>query len=224
MADVVLSAAAARVLGSLMEKEAATPEYYPLSLPALTSACNQRSSRNPVMDLSQDEIRGALHELEEAGLAGPVRGGDSRVTKYEHRVGEIFNLRRGEAAVFCVLLLRGAQTAGELRGRTERMHAFAATDEVEAVLEQLRRREPPLARLLPREPGEREARYSHALPAGESAGPDAPMAPAAAPDASPVTGAVSPSDPDRLAGLAQEIDELRRRLAALETKVAPLFE
>ena len=158
-----LSAAAARVLGSLLEKETTTPEYYPLSLLALTNACNQRTSRHPVMELSEDEVRMALHELEDIGLAAPVRGTESRVAKYAHHVGEVFNLRRGEVAILCVLLLRGAQTPGELRSRSERMHNFAAMDEVDGTLQQLAQREPPLARALPREPGSRELRYVHLL-------------------------------------------------------------
>ena len=164
-----LSAPAARVLGSLLEKETTTPEYYPLSLLALTNACNQRSSRHPVMELSEDEVRMALHELEDAGLAAPVRGTESRVAKYAHHIGEVFNLRRGELAILCVLLLRGAQTPGELRARTERMHSFTAMDEVESTLQQLAQREPPLARALPREPGAREVRYIHLLSAAETA-------------------------------------------------------
>ena len=160
-----LSAPAARVLGSLLEKETTTPEYYPLSLLALTNACNQRTSRHPVMNLGEDEVRQALHELEDAGLAAPVRGTESRVTKYAHHIGEVFNLRRGELAIVCVLLLRGPQTPGELRSRTERIHSFAGMEEVESTLDQLARREPPLARALPREPGAREVRYTHLLSA-----------------------------------------------------------
>jgi len=209
-----LSPAAVRVLGSLMEKETTTPEYYPLSLLALTNAANQRSSRNPVMDLSEDDVRSALHQLEDAGLAAPVRGGDSRVAKYEHHIGEVFNLRRGEAAVFCVLLLRGAQTPGELRSRTERMHSFAATDEVEAALEQLGRRDPPLARALPREPGAREVRYTHLL---------APVEDASAPRPSSTLPEPGSEALARVTALESELALLRARLAALEDKVAPLF-
>ena len=120
----VLTAEQARVLGALMEKEATTPEYYPLSLNALVNACNQRSNREPVMQLDEDAVRQAVHGLQNAGLAGPARGADGRVTKYEHFIGEAFNLSRAETALLCVLLLRGPQTPGELRGRTERMHAF----------------------------------------------------------------------------------------------------
>ena len=128
---ILLNAVEARVLGALVEKEITTPEYYPLSLNALVNACNQKNNREPVMNLDEDAVRQALRGLEDDGLAGPRRGGDSRVTKYEHRLQEVFNFTRGETAVMCVLLLRGAQTPGELRGRTERMHRF---EEIEDVL------------------------------------------------------------------------------------------
>jgi hypothetical protein len=118
---IVLTAAEARVLGALMEKEATTPEYYPLSLNALVNACNQKSNREPVMTLDEAEVRQAIHGLEELRLAGPSRSAEGRVTKYEHTVGEAFNFSRAEAALVCVLLLRGLQTPGELRGRTERL-------------------------------------------------------------------------------------------------------
>lgn len=214
-----LSSAAARVLGSLLEKETTTPEYYPLSLLALVNACNQRSSRQPVMDLTEDEVRMALHQLEDVGLAAPVRGTESRVAKYAHHVGEVFNLRRGEAAVVCLLLLRGAQTPGELRGRTERLHSFAAIDEVETVLQQLAQREPPLARALPREPGAREQRHVHLLSA---------MSAAPAEESSSAWANVSRrtnelSDDDRVTELAAEVAELRARVAALEEKLSQLL-
>ena len=207
-----LSAPAVRVLGSLLEKETTTPEYYPLSLLALTNACNQRSSRHPVMELSEDEVRAALGELEEAGLATPVRGNESRVAKYAHHIGEVFNLRRGELAIFCVLLLRGPQTPGELRSRSERMHAFAGMDEVEATVQQLARLEPPLARALLREPGAREVRYVHLLSSlAESASGTATQTYPAQDQAS-----------DRIAALESEIAELRGRLSSLEEKFAQL--
>src|SRR6201998_1968279 len=114
--DWQLDAAELRVLGALMEKESATPEYYPLSLNALVNACNQKSNREPVMELDEDAVRAAMHGLEELKLAGQARGADGRVTKYEHRLGEVFNLRRDEEAIMCLLLLRGEQTPGELRG------------------------------------------------------------------------------------------------------------
>jgi uncharacterized protein YceH (UPF0502 family) len=216
-----LSARAARVLGSLLEKETTTPEYYPLSLLALTNACNQRTSRYPLMELGEDEVRMALHELEDNGLAAPVRGTDSRVAKYAHHIGEIFNLRRGELAILCVLLLRGAQTPGELRSRSERMHNFTGMDEVEGTLQQLGQREPPLARALPREPGSRELRYVHLL----SLVPE------------PVSGTASEyshrrsSSPEsthvgvteRIATLESEVMQLRERIASVEGKLAQLI-
>jgi uncharacterized protein len=164
----VLSPVAARVLGSLVEKEITTPEYYPLSLNALANACNQKNNREPVMNLDEDQIRQALHQLEDDGLAGPARGTDSRVAKYEHRVQEVFNFTRGEIAVVCVLLLRGPQTPGELRGRSERMHRFEELSDVQSTLQRLMQREPPLVKVLPRQPGTKEVRYAH-LFSGEPA-------------------------------------------------------
>jgi uncharacterized protein YceH (UPF0502 family) len=121
---IVLTANEARVLGALVEKEITTPDYYPMSMNALVNACNQRSNREPVMDLDEDTVRQALHGLEDLRLAGRARGADGRVTKYEHWLGEAFNFTRAETALMCVLLLRGPQTPGELRGRAERMHRF----------------------------------------------------------------------------------------------------
>ena len=157
----LITAVEARVLGALIEKEITTPEYYPLSLHALVNACNQKNNREPVMQLDEDTIRQALHGLEDSELAGPARASDSRVTKYEHRLQEIFNFTRGEAAVLCVLLLRGPQTLGELRGRTERMHRFEDLSDVQSALDRLMRRDPPLAKTLPRQPGTKEARSIH---------------------------------------------------------------
>lgn len=216
-ASLHLSAAAARVLGSLLEKESTTPEYYPLSLLALVNACNQRSSRHPVMDLGEDEVRLALHQLEDAGLAGAVRGTESRVAKYAHHAGEVFNLRRGEAATLCVLLLRGPQTPGELRSRTERMHNFAAIDEVEAALQQLAQREPPLARAMQREPGSREARHMHLL-SGDSTPQNEELTHARRVDASQAHAYDS-----RMTELSAEVAELRGRIAALEEKLMQLM-
>jgi uncharacterized protein len=213
--SIDLSAAAARVLGSLLEKETTTPEYYPLSLLALINACNQRSSRYPVMDLTEDEVRLALHQLEDAGLAAPVRGTESRVAKYAHDIGEVCNLRRGELAVLCVLLLRGPQTPGELRGRSERLHSFGAIDEVETVLKQLAEREPPLARALPCEPGAREVRHVHLLSAFTA--PEPSPVPMASRHAGEAAGH------DRVTQLAAEVAELRGRIAALEDKLSQLL-
>ena len=158
-----LSPIEARVLGSLLEKEATTPEYYPLSLNALVNACNQKSNREPVMQISEEEARFALHRLEDQNLAGPSRGHDSRVTKYEHHVQEVFNFTRGETALICVLLLRGPQTPGELRGRTERIFRFEGLEDVVSALQKLIDRNTPLVTALPRQPGTKEIRYAHLL-------------------------------------------------------------
>src|SRR5271165_6236293 len=156
-----LSEVEARVLGALIEKEATTPEYYPLSLNALVNACNQKNNREPVMQLNEEEVRLALNRLRDQDLAAAVH--DSRVAKYEHRIQEVFNFTRGETAVLCVLLLRGPQTPGELRGRTERMHHFEDLTEVQSTLQRLMQHDPPLARVLPRQPGTKESRYKHLL-------------------------------------------------------------
>jgi uncharacterized protein len=158
-----------RVLGSLIEKEIATPENYPLSLNSLIAACNQRSSRDPVLDLSEDQVRQALHALEQMAIVTPVR--DARVPKYEHRLRTVLNLRRDEIAVLCLLLLRGPQTPGELRARADRLYSFDGIAQVQATLERLAARtldsDPsatgPLTVMLPRQPGARENRFVHLL-------------------------------------------------------------
>src|SRR6202011_2752069 len=150
-----------RVLGSLVEKDITTPDYYPLSLNALVNACNQKNNRDPVMMLDEGSVRTALSSLQEKRLAGPASGADSRVTKYEHRLQEVFNFDRREIAVVCVLLLRGPQTPGELRSRTDRMYHFEALDDVVSTLDRLNQREPPLSAILNRQPGTKESRYMH---------------------------------------------------------------
>jgi uncharacterized protein YceH (UPF0502 family) len=158
-----------RVLGALIEKEIVTPENYPLSLNALVNACNQRSSRDPVMTLTEDEVRQALHTLEDMGWTAVAR--DSRVAKYEHRVRTVLNLRRDETAVLCLLFLRGPQTPGELRSRSDRMYSFDGLEAVESTLGRLMASSAgeessamrPLVMVLPRQPGSREVRYAHLL-------------------------------------------------------------
>ena len=158
---ILLNPIEARVLGALLEKETTTPEYYPLSLNALLAASNQKSSRDPVLSLTEEEIRGALCSLEDADLVSTSH--DTRVPRYENRARTVFNLRRDETAVLCLLLLRGPQTVGELRSRADRLFTF---DDLEATLSALSRmteREVPLVALLPRQPGSKEARYAHLL-------------------------------------------------------------
>jgi uncharacterized protein YceH (UPF0502 family) len=150
-----------RVLGSLIEKDITTPDYYPQSLNALVNACNQKNNRDPVVTLDETSIREALSSLQEKRLAGPAGGADSRVTKYEHRLQEVFNCDRREIALVCVLLLRGPQTPGELRGRADRMYRFETLDDVQSALQRLMDRQPPLVAVLSRQPGTKESRYTH---------------------------------------------------------------
>src|SRR5260221_2908603 len=154
--ELHLSDVEARVLGALIEKDITTPDYYPLSLNALVNACNQKNNRDPVMSLEESAVRDALASLHDQRLAGPAGGADSRVTKYEHRLQEVFNFDRREIAVVCVLLLRGPQTPGELRSRTDRMYHFEALDDIVSTLDRLAQRQPPLAQVLPRQPGTKE--------------------------------------------------------------------
>ncbi len=193
----------ARVLGALLEKEILTPEYYPLSLAALRAACNQTSSRDPVMELDEDEVRLALRNLQDKGLAAVSHEG--RVPKFHHQLQEALNLTRGQAAILCVLLLRGAQTPGELRGRGERLYSFGDLEEVEVVLRQLAQVDPPLVMALPRAPGAREVRYSHLMAGVPEAGAE-PAAPAAAPRQTLEV---------RLTRLEAEVAELRADLTRL---------
>jgi uncharacterized protein YceH (UPF0502 family) len=160
--NIILSDVEARVLGCLVEKDITTPEYYPLSLNALVNACNQKSNREPLMHLEEDAVRQALRGLGEQMLARSASG-DSRVAKYEHRLADIFNFTRPETAILCELLLRGPQTPGELRSRAERMHPFEDLSVVQSTLKHLMEREPPLVKVLPRQAGNKEARYVHLL-------------------------------------------------------------
>jgi hypothetical protein len=218
-----LTAAEARVLGALVEKEVTTPDYYPLSLNALINACNQRSNREPVTDLDEAEVRQALHGLEDMQLAGRARGADGRVTKYEHWLGEAFNFSRAETALLCVLLLRGPQTPGELRGRTERMHRFDEIGEVLAGLQKLMEREPPLAAVLPRQPGTKEARYAHLLSGGIESLPVAAAEPAYARREAGTVSAPDSGHEERIAQLEANVAELKQEMAALRQKIDDLF-
>src|SRR5580693_5560543 len=174
--EIHLTGIEARVLGVLVEKEITTPEYYPLSLHALVNACNQKSNREPVMNLSEDGVTQAMRRLSDMELAGAANTTDSRVRKYEHRLQEAFNFTRPETAVLCVLLLRGAQTPGELRGRAERLHHFEALEDVQLALGKLMKREPALVKVLPRQPGTKESRYLE-LMSGEARAAAEPVSP-----------------------------------------------
>jgi uncharacterized protein len=152
-----------RVLGALAEKALATPDYYPLSLNALVNACNQKTGREPVMELSDEEVASALDQLMRRRLAGSTTGAGSRVEKYRHLLDHAFELDRAGVAALTVLLLRGPQTAGEVRARTSRMHEFEGLDDVEATLTRLASGDPPLAVEMARQPGRKEPRFSHLL-------------------------------------------------------------
>jgi hypothetical protein len=212
---VELNAVEARVLGALMEKEMTTPEYYPLSLNALVNACNQKSSRDPVMELSDADVRGALFALEELGLARTLA--DGRVSKFEHRTRDRLNLRRDEFAVMCLLLLRGPQTPAELRARAERLYNFDDTAAVTATLERLASRDDPddplapLTRMMQRQPGAREARWTHILTSHNRELND-----------SSITAQSQRGSSDE--GAAQRIEELERTARSLQKQLQNLDE
>lgn len=208
-----LTAVEVRVLGALMEKETTTPEYYPLSLNALVNACNQKSSRDPVMELSEADVRSALFEMEKLGLVRVQAEG--RVSKFEHRAYDQLGLRRPEIAVLGLLLLRGPQTAAELRARAERMYSFDDTGAVTATLERMAQREEPLVVQLARQPGARESRWAHLL-SGAVEG----VAPAQgfAED----RGAAANDLQERVAELERLVREMEERIAALEGGIRPV--
>jgi len=203
--DLVLSEPEIRVLGSLVEKETTTPDYYPLTLNALVNACNQKTNREPVVSYDEDDVRDALDGLREKDLVIICGPRDSRVPKYDNYLADKLGLTPAEVAVMCVLLLRGPQTPGELRARTERMHAFEELSEIEATLDGLAsREESPLVARLPRQPGRKEYRYAHMLGgevALDSTGglgePDSP----------------TESTREKIERLEAEIEELRREFA-----------
>src|SRR6266853_3144756 len=209
--EFTLTETEVRVLGSLIEKDITTPEYYPLSMNALVNACNQKSNRDPVMQLHEDAVRDALGGLQERRLAGPAGGADSRVPKYEHRLQEVFNFTRPEIAVLCVLLLRGPQTPGEIRGRAERIHRFEALDDVQSALQKLMQREPPLAKILPRQPGTKKSRYAHLL-AGDVVVVE---------ETSQVGALAGPNtaDAERIVRLEEEVAELRREFSEIKDQL-----
>lgn len=215
--NFVLTEVEARVLGCLVEKEITTPEYYPLSLNALVNACNQKSNRDPHMNLSEADVQQALRGLSGHGLARSAST-ESRVAKYEHRLAESFNFTRLETAILCELLLRGSQTPGELRSRAERMHPFEDLSLVHSTLKHLTDREPPLVVLLARQPGTKEARYAHLL-SGPVATHEPLSVPAGASGASNFPGIAEAGGSDvvqleqKIAHLEKEVADLRRQFA-----------
>jgi len=205
--DLLLDSPEVRVLGSLLEKEITTPEYYPLSLNALVNACNQKSNRDPAVRYDDRTVEDALDRLRDKGLLTTVTGAGSRVPKYGHRISEKLNLGRRELAILCELMLRGPQTLGELRGRTERLHRFDEITEVESVIEQHMTE---LVVKLPHRPGEKESRYAHLLSGG-------PAASAGAEETQPEE---APARHDRVGALESEMTLLRGEVETLKQQFA----
>lgn len=207
-----LDATERRVVGALAEKALATPDHYPLSLNALRAACNQKSSRDPVMDLSERAVTDAILRLQRRGLVGTTSGTGHRVSKFRHNLDRSLDLSRRELAVLTVLLLRGAQTSGELRQRTARLAEFASTEGVEEALWMLSERDEPIVRTLPRGPGQSTERYAHTL-----GGVDGHEAPETEPKAAPVIlSKSSPPDPNDDLVLAERVEALEQQMAALK--------
>jgi len=199
-----LTAPEMRVLGCLIEKQATTPDYYPMSLNSIVMACNQRSNREPVVDYTESEVQDALDGLRERGLARTVHGKGDRVLKYKHVADDTLEINTAQKALLAVLLLRGPQTAGELRTRTGRYCEFSGLDEVTSELAALAGRDEPLAERLERRPGEKEPRYSHLL-----GGMPVDLAPAIPADL----------ESTRVEQLEAELRELRARVARMESEL-----
>lgn len=199
----------ARILGSLVEKQLTTPEYYPLTLNALVNACNQKNNREPAMSLGEGAVSTSVEHLRDRNLIYVFYGSTSRVPKYKHMLPSVYELEPSETAVMAVLLLRGPQTLGELRTRTERMHEFAGLGEVQETLDGLSRREEPLVVKLPVLPGQKEARFAHTL-SGEI---DVEALAAAHPTRSAQTSASA----DRIVKLEEEVTALRGEVESLKT-------
>lgn len=204
--DHLLSEADARVLGALIEKEITTPDYYPLTLNALTHACNQVSNRNPVVQYDEATVAGALENLRKQNLVHQIKRSDSRVTKYRHVVADALDLDARELAVMCVLILRGPQTVGEVRTRGARLFAFPSLEETEATLNGLIAR-PLLAVRLPRRPGQKEVRFAHLLSGAVTDDTG---------DAAPIR---SRTDADRLDTLEEGMEALRGEMEDLRTRL-----
>jgi uncharacterized protein YceH (UPF0502 family) len=212
-----------RVLGALVEKQVTTPDYYPLTLNALLHACNQISNRDPVVRYDEREVSEAVESLRAKNLVYIFYGADSRVPKYKHMMREVYSLAPPELAALCVLMLRGPQTVGEVRGRTSRLYEFTDLREVETTLEALAQRDEPLIMKLPRLAGRKEARYAHLLsgtPAVEesvearTANGSEPHAGATTPT-TPRSHSSRASDAERVARLEAEVESLRGELSEM---------
>jgi hypothetical protein len=216
-----LDAIETRVLGALIEKELATPEYYPLSLNALVNACNQKSNRDPVTDLCEADVSRALGTLGRKQLA--ILSGDSgRVSKYRHFMVEKLDLGRPELAILCELMLRGPQTPGELRTRAGRMCDLPDLACVGAILQKLGGETPPMVAILPRQPGRKEQRYAQLFGGMPAAEPASPAFPAAAPEEGPSDEAARTGRDARIEALEAEVAALREEARALRSEVAEL--
>jgi len=222
--NIELSPIEARVIGCFIEKQITAPDQYPLSLNALVNACNQKSNRDPVTTLDEDAVRQALHGLNQLGLARSAAT-DGRVAKFEHRANEVFNFHRHELALICVLLLRGPQTPGELRTRTDRLYQFDDLDSVHSALNLLMKREPPLVKVLPRQPGTKESRFAHLLSGDVKAPTEVheSTSQTESPDFSTGTEIKSQSSEARISQLEEEVAILRSELADLKQQLA-LFQ
>jgi uncharacterized protein YceH (UPF0502 family) len=210
--ELILSPEEVRVVGALIEKQVTTPEYYPLTLNALRQACNQLSNREPVVSFDEKTVAWALESLRERKLVRVVTTADGRVPKYRHVLDEVLGLKSPEMAVMCVLMLRGAQTVGEIRTRTERLYPFSALSFVETTLEDLMTRDVPLVVKLPRQSGQKESRYAHLL-GGEVEVP-AETESATSPRVEAATLEVR-GERERIARLEEELRAVRAELAEL---------
>jgi uncharacterized protein YceH (UPF0502 family) len=210
--DIVLDSIEVRILGCLIEKEITTPEYYPLSLNALTNACNQKSNRRPVLVVDESAVLKGLDGLRQNGLARETHTTGSRVTKYLHELLSLFDLSRHETAILCELMLRGPQTPGELRSNAGRMAPFGNTGEIEETLRGMMEHDPPLVSRLQREPGRKESRYAHLFSpqtVEENTLPD--------PSTGPANEAIARLD-DEVSRIRKELEELKQAFAQFKSQ------
>jgi uncharacterized protein len=209
----LLTETESRIIACLVEKETTTPEYYPLTLNSLTAACNQKSNRDPIVSYSEETVEKTLEILRAKNMVYVFYGSTSRVPKYKHRLAQTFELGPQETAMVCVLMLRGAQTIGELRERTSRIYEFPGLNEVNETLESLLKRDDdePLIIKLERQPGQKEARYAHLLCGNEFAENSQPVAKES-------RAAQSAADAERLIKLEQEIETLRTDLTTFKAE------